>query len=169
MARYVKLNPHKLLPKHDISIWVDHCFTPKFNNSNLLLKNLNFTNKCNIMIFKHSWRNCIYEESEEVLRQKLDKVEIVNSQMQKYRKEGFPPNLGLFETGFIVRRNNELVNRFNDTWSNEVMSYSGRDQLSQMYSSWKTNLSIDRITYGKSCYDNPFLERKKSHSVKLRF
>ena len=30
-ARYLKTNPHKVLPEHDISLWVDHCFTPKFN------------------------------------------------------------------------------------------------------------------------------------------
>ena len=24
-ARYIKLNPHIVLPEHDVSIWVDHC------------------------------------------------------------------------------------------------------------------------------------------------
>jgi hypothetical protein len=168
-ARYIKINPHIVLPNHDISIWVDHCFTPRFENVNSLINNIKFTNNTNIMIFNHSWRSCIYQESEEVLKKKLEKPDIVKNQMEKYKKEGFPFDLGLFETGFIVRRNNDIVNNFNNVWSNEVVNFSGRDQLSQMYSSWKTKVSVDRILFGKSQYDNPFLERKKPHAVKLRF
>jgi hypothetical protein len=169
MARYIKLNPHKVLPKHDISIWIDHCFTPIIDDTNQLLEKLNFKDNTEIMNFKHSWRNCIYDESIEVINQKLDNKDIVVKQIEKYRNEGFPKKLGLFETGFMVRKNNDIVNRFNETWFDEVKNFSGRDQLSQMYSSWVNNLPITQINYGKSCYDNPFLEPKIKHTVKLRF
>jgi len=169
-ARYLKLNPHKVLPDHDISIWIDHCFTPRFDNAHKLLKDmLFFKMKSEIMIFKHSWRTCIYAEAAEVLLQKLDESEVVNNQMTRYMSEGFPQNLGLYETGFIVRNNNEHVNEFNDVWWSELSRGSGRDQLSNMYASWKTKLPISRLEMGKSCYDNPFLEPKVKHVVKLRF
>jgi hypothetical protein len=122
-----------------------------------------------IMIFKHSWRNCIYTEAVEVINQKLDDPSVVKSQMRKYLSENFPPNLGLFETGFIVRNNNEKVNLFNETWWSEVSEGSGRDQLSNVYAAWKTKLPITRLERGESCYNNPFLEPKQKHIVKLRF
>jgi hypothetical protein len=168
-ARYFKVNPHLVLPEHDISIWVDHCFTPQFNNANDLINKMSFTNDKNIMIFKHSWRDCIYKESEEVIKLKLDNQEIVTNQIDRYKKEGFPENLGLFETGFIVRENNKKVNEFNDVWWNEIKNGSGRDQLSNMYASWKTSLKINQLTYGVSCYNNPFLTQKNNHNVKLSF
>jgi len=169
-ARYIKLNPHKVLPEHDISIWIDHCFTPRFNDAYELLKNMSFFKmNSEIMIFKHTWRTCIFSEAEEVLRKKLDEPKIVKSQMRRYMSEKFPQNLGLFETGFIVRNNNEHVNKFNELWWSEVSKGSGRDQLSNMYVSWKTKLPISPIELGKSQYDNPFLEPKKNHTVLLRF
>jgi hypothetical protein len=168
-SRYIKVNPHILLPKHDISIWIDHCFTPKFNNIIELLNNLSFTENDNIMIYKHSWRNCIYEESDEVLKQKLDDVEIVQNQISRYQKEGFPKNLGLFETGFIVRRNNKNISSFNTVWWDEIKNGSGRDQLSCVYAGWKSNVIIKQCNYGNSVYDNPFLSKKNSHIIKLRF
>jgi hypothetical protein len=169
-ARYLKINPHKVLPNHDISIWIDHCFTPRFNNTDKLLKDMLFYKlNSEIMIFKHSWRNCIYTEAVEVINQKLDDPSVVKSQMRKYLSENFPPNLGLFETGFIVRNNNEKVNLFNETWWSEVSEGSGRDQLSNVYAAWKTKLPITRLERGESCYNNPFLEPKQKHIVKLRF
>jgi hypothetical protein len=169
-ARYLKLNPHKVLPNHDINIWIDHCFTPRFDNTIKLLNDmLFFKRKADIMIFKHSWRDCLFAEAEEVLLRKLDEPKVVKQQMKKYMSEGLPQKLGLFETGFIIRNNNEVVNKFNDLWWSEVYEGSGRDQLSCMYASWKTKLPIHRIETGKSCYDNPFLEPKQKHVVKLRF
>jgi hypothetical protein len=162
-ARYIKTNPHIVLPEHDISLWVDHCFKPKFNNAINLIELLLFTENKNIMIFKHSFRSCLYDEAKKIIKEKLDLPEIVNNQILKYRKEGFPSNIGLFETGFIVRRNNDKVNKFNELWWEEIKRGSGRDQLSNMYAAWKTSLKIDRILYGKSCYENPFLTSKIPH------
>ena len=41
-ARYIKLNPHLVLPNHDISIWIDHCYVPRFNNTIELLNEIKF-------------------------------------------------------------------------------------------------------------------------------
>ena len=131
-ARYIKINPHLVLPNHDISIWVDHCYKPKFNNAEEFLKEIGFFNN-NIMSYKHDVRQCIYSESEEVKQQRLDYDDIVNSQMSRYRIEGFPRNYGLFDSGFTIRKYNKVVNEFNDIWWSEVKNFSARDQLSQVY------------------------------------
>ena len=66
------------------------------------------------MSYKHDVRQCIYSESEEVKQQRLDYDDIVNSQMSRYRIEGFPRNYGLFDSGFTIRKYNKVVNEFND-------------------------------------------------------
>ena len=166
-ARYIKINPHLVLPKHDVSIWIDHCFKPKFDNINTLIKNIGFIDK-DIMIYKHSWRNCTYDESIEVLNQKLDSKTLVKSQMDRYLMDGFPKNYGLFETGLIFRKNNQSINNFNNFWWSELNNGSERDQLSLMYSSWKNLIEIKPITYGKSCYNNLFLDKKIKHQVRVK-
>ena len=60
-ARFLKLNPHKVLPKHDISIWIDSCYRPKFIDVKKMLDEINFNES--VMCYKHNERNCIYEES----------------------------------------------------------------------------------------------------------
>ena len=164
-ARYLKINPHLVLPNHDISIWVDHCYVPRFNNTQELLNEINFFNN-DIMCYNHDVRQCIYSESEEVKSQRLDYSEVVNSQMLKYRMEGFPHNYGLFDSGFTIRKNNEKVNEFNNIWWNEVKNFSARDQLSQVYSSWKTDVKIFPIPVGNSIYINKYLNPKIKHPKK---
>ena len=118
------------------------------------------------MSYKHDVRQCIYSESEEVKQQRLDYEDIVNSQMSKYRMEGFPHNYGLFDSGFTIRKNNKIVSEFNDVWWSEVKNLSARDQLSQVYSSWKTGVKISQIPVGLSIYDNKYLNPKIKHPKK---
>jgi hypothetical protein len=162
-ARYIKLNPHIVLPEHDVSIWVDHCYVPKFKSGKQLLKEIGHSN---ISCFKHDVRNCIYSESKEVKKQKLDHQNVVDNQMRRYKIEGFPDNLGLFDSGFTIRSNNQQVKKFNETWWKEVLENSARDQLSQVYSSWKTNIPINSIKIDRSIYHNRYLEPKKPHPKK---
>jgi hypothetical protein len=162
-ARYIKLNPHIVLPEHDVSIWVDHCYVPKFKSGEQLLKEIDHSN---ISCFKHDVRNCIYSESKEVKKQKLDHQNVVDNQMRRYKIEGFPDNLGLFDSGFTIRSNNQQVKKFNETWWKEVLENSARDQLSQVYSSWKTNIPINSIKIDRSIYHNRYLEPKKPHPKK---
>jgi hypothetical protein len=164
-ARYIKLNPHLVLPNHDISIWIDHCYLPKFNNVMELLNEIKFFDN-HIMCYKHDVRQCIYSESEEVKSQRLDYPDIVNTQMSKYRQEGFPYNYGLFDSGFTFRKNSKHVNKFNEIWWDEVKNFSARDQLSQVYSSWKSGVNITQIPIGSSIYNNKYLNPKVKHPKK---
>lgn len=165
IARYIKVNSHSVLPEHDISIWIDHCYKSKTQDFSKLLKDNPFIN---VMCFKHNERNCIYDESVKVLQDKLDYPELVTKQMEKYRQEGFPKNYGLFDSGFTIRRNNDKVKTFNETWWNEIANGSARDQLSQVYSSWKTNTPINNFSVRGNVYGNPYLTGKLKHPKRWR-
>ena len=161
-ARYIKTNPHLVLPSHDVSIWVDNCFKFKFNNSENLLNQIHFKQH-DIMLFKHDVRNCIYDEAKVVKKNNLDIHSVVDEQITKYSKEGFPRQIGLFSTGFMVRKNNEKVNKFNEFWWGQIKQHSGRDQLSQVYSSWVTKTKLTPIINNGDVYNNRFLEPKIKH------
>ena len=59
IARFIKINSHLVLPKHDVSIWVDNCYRTKFDNAQNVLNEISFNNS--VMCYKHDVRNCIYE------------------------------------------------------------------------------------------------------------
>jgi len=157
-SRYLKTNPHKILPDHDINIWFDHVFTPKIKDFKNFLNDIGFEKISN---YKHRFRNCLYDEGGEVIKTKKEYPEIVNNQLNKYKTEGFPINYGLYETGIMIRENTDDMKLFNSIWWSEIKNGSGRDQLSQMYSSWKTGININPITIGNSVYDNSFIAYKK--------
>jgi hypothetical protein len=161
-ARYIKTNPHKILPKHDISIWVDHCFTPKIKDVYQVFNTIGFMDN-DIMCYSHDERNCLYNEAKIVKQLSLEDPTVIDNQMNKYKNEGFPDKLGLFQSGFMFRKNNLNVNKFNDTWWVEIKNGSGRDQLSQVYSSWKNSINITPINNNGSVYNNKFLSVKTKH------
>lgn len=163
IARYVKINSHLVLPSHDISIWIDHCYSPRINNFEKMLKENPFES---IMSYRHDCRNCIYDEAKKIISDKLDYELTVKKQMEKYLLESFPKNIGLFDSGFTVRKNDDKVKLFNDTWWSEISNGSARDQLSQVYSSWKTKVPISSFSVGSSIYSNPYLNPKIKHPKK---
>lgn len=167
-ARYLKINSHIVLPNHNVSIWIDHCFKSKINDANKMLNDLCFENK-NAMIYNHSWRNCIYEEAKECISKKLDSKEVIEKQMREYKKKSFPQNNGLFETGFMIRRYNQDTINFNNLWWQEILNGSGRDQLSQNYAAWITKYKVHPINIGKSQYDSPFIDKKNKHNKIIQF
>jgi hypothetical protein len=157
-SRYLKLNPHNILPEHDISLWIDGNFTSQIENFQEFLNLLDFDKKKEFMLYKHRLRNCTYEESKRVVELGKESVINLNLQINKYKNENFPENLGLFETGFLLRSNSENTKKFNDLWWNEMINGSMRDQISLMYTSWKLNIKLHPILIGNSVYKNPFVQ-----------
>ena len=161
-ARYIKVNSHLVLPEHDISIWVDGCFEPRFDNVEKMLEDMNFGNS-NVMIYKHPQRNCLYDEANVNLQYNRDTPQTVSIQMKRYHSMGFPKNYGLFETGFMIRKNTNRMKLFNEMWWTEIYKNSGRDQLSQMFVSWMSDIEIKPITVGENMDNNEFLHPRRSH------
>ena len=134
--RFVKINPHLLLKEYDISIWVDGNVVLK-GDLNKFVSNT-VKDDCSVYVPKHPSRNCLYAESNAVVRMKKDKSEITNPQMDRYKAEGFPKNYGLLQSNILLRKHNESdCIKLMEDWFNEVKNGSHRDQLSFNYVSWK--------------------------------
>jgi len=133
-ARYVYINSHLFVPEYDYSLMIGGQIRPSDDLNVFADQFMDFSNDFNMM--KHPCRTCIYKEAEIIIRERIDKPENVNPQMDRYRAAGFPENYGLSACGIIGRRNNKLVSEFNEMWWSEVMAGSYRDQLSFDFVRW---------------------------------
>ncbi|MBQ8293836.1 MAG: DUF616 domain-containing protein [Alphaproteobacteria bacterium] len=134
-ARWHKINAHILFPEYDISLWMDGNVSI-LNNHIFDIANKLIANNTKIAIPMHPERNCIYAEAETIKRLHIDHKNIVNREMKKLHRDGYPENNGLSETNIMFRRHNEIISTLN-LWWHMVKNYSKRDQLSYNYAAWK--------------------------------
>jgi hypothetical protein len=127
-ARIFKVLSH-LFVEADYSIWVDGRVFLKVLPDQLI----NLLDDKEVLIFRHPNWDCIYKEAEVVLNAKLDDIEIVEKQMERYKNSGYPENHGLAMTGIIVRKHTDKIKRLNEQWWSEICRGSSRDQLSFNY------------------------------------
>ena len=136
--RYVKINAHKVLPEYELSIWVDGNVLIKENLNTLLEKYVNDKENISVFVPKHPKRNCIYSEANACLSMKKDTAENINSQIEKFEKEGFPKNYGLLQSNIMIRKHlNEDCIKLMEKWFSVLKDGSHRDQLSFNYACWK--------------------------------
>jgi hypothetical protein len=111
-----------------------------------------FLRDSDIAMFKHYKRDCIYDEAKVCKKMKLDDPGIIDRQMAKYKKEGYPAKNGLNEGTIILRRHTKKIEEFNNLWWSEISSGSRRDQLSLNYCLWK--LRLRPATFPLTVYHN---------------
>ena len=167
--RCIKINAHKYLPEYDFSIWVDGSVKLKKDVNEFVEKNCSRKDG-SVFIPSHPMRKCIYEEMNACIRMKKDTEANIKIQREKYLKAGFPKNYGLVQTNIMMRYHNEPdCIRLMETWADELIKYSHRDQLSFNYALWK-NPDVRFVYIDKgTCRTQYFLwdnshGRKKSKS-----
>lgn len=142
VSRFYKINSH-LLPPHDISVYLDG--NMKVNSRLKELVDQFSKSRYHVMMYGHPQRNCTYAEARVCKNINKDDHYFIDKQMEKYRDAGLKENAGLFACGFILRKNTANVEYFNDKWHAELKAGSKRDQLSCVFSAWKTKMNIKRI------------------------
>ena len=127
-ARFVKLHPHIYFPDYDCSIWLDANIGIR-GDVRAFFEYLD--NKSPIGMFVHPFRDCIFVEGVECIKRRKDAPETIDRQLERYRAEGFTENMGLWETGVLVRHHNDLVCiSLMTEWWREIEVGSRRDQIS---------------------------------------
>ena len=183
-AKRYKLLPHRFLKEYDISIWIDIEVKITKDINNLVE---GYLNKSNLAILNHELcgrtvtgnlnvRKCVYEEAKFIKwlgdnhpkKQYKDNIDIINSQVNRYREEGYPENNGLARTTVIFRKHNEDdVVKQSELWWEEMKYGSRRDQIGFNYSAWKQDFNFDYIQ--EDIDDNEFfLYMKKWRQVKRK-
>lgn len=143
-ARWHKLNSHVLFPDAEFVVWFDGSqqIKPIQVREQLVLPHL--TN-CDIATFKHPDRTCVFQELAACVKLKKDNAALMRSQLDEYRKAGYPPFNGLVETACLVRRHTPETISFNKSWWGQIQSYSYRDQLSFNYIAWKLGMKYGHV------------------------
>ena len=171
-----KILPHRYLQDYDISIWIDG--DVKVTSDVDVLVNKYLKDK-DYAVLNHEFcgisttgnlnvRKCIYEEAKFIKwlgdnhprKHYKDNLDIINNQVDRYRKEGYPENNGQARNTIILRRhNNERIIKTMEDWWVEVKYNSKRDQLSFPYVAWKNKLDFNFID--EDIDDNRWFELKK--------
>ena len=164
LSRKIKMLGHPdINDRYDVFVWMDASVIWKKNIQSFVDK---YLKKNNFVAFKHSYRNCIYEEANECVRMRKDTKESVMKHVKFLRKEKFPENYGLCEMTVFICRNEGNVLDTMRLWFDMVCRYSKRDQLSFMYCVWKTNMKLSVIN--ENVWDNEwFTHSKHNHKQKL--
>ncbi len=143
-AKVHKILPHRYFPEAQYSLWIDGSMEVK---SNLPLPQWveAYLGEHDLAVFKHRYRNCLYQEGRTCARQSLDSLETIDRQMRKYFQEGYPLNNGFAVCSVLFRRHTQLVEQFNEIWHREIMEGSRRDQLSFNYAAYKAGLKYAHL------------------------
>lgn len=137
-ARYFKVNSHLVFPQYKYSLWIDGQINLTSNIHELI--SLASSNH-DIAMPKHPERSCIYAEAAACKALGKDNKVIIDKQIQRYEEDGFPKNMGLCASGIILRKHTKRIKEFNETWWNEILNGSIRDQISLNYVLYKLNIN----------------------------
>ncbi|MCD7782113.1 MAG: glycosyltransferase, partial [Methanosphaera sp.] len=151
-ARRYKVLPHKYLDEYDYSIWIDGNFDITGSLKDYIHE---YSRNHKLLAIKHEDRDCIYDEMEACLELEKDTRETMESQINKYKSEGYPEHNGLVASGILFRDHHDRdVIKVMEDWYQEIVNHSYRDQLSFNYVCWKNNFSYDEslIFYPKNEY-----------------
>lgn len=146
---------HKILMPDKDCIWVDGNIKIKIPENELW----DMLGDNDIMVHKHEFRDCVYQEAAAILNYRLDSPDIIARQVERYKKDNYPEHNGLAETGILIRRNTDKVKELNRMWWEEISRCSKRDQMSFDYCCWK--LGIEYATFPKGIRANDIFELRR--------
>lgn len=140
-ARWHKLHVQELFPNATISIWLDDTHRPKGCSRDLV----QWLQDAEIAACPHYSSTSTLDEAFEIIRLQKDEPGRVWRQYRRQMAAGFPDNVGVWETGVLVRKHTPQLQRLNECWWGCVVYGSWRDQLSFPYALWETGLHCSAV------------------------
>ena len=159
-ARSIKILHHLLFPDAKTTVWVDgniDIIGDLFQLTTLL-------DSIPLVTFKHPLRDCAYDEGEACIVAGKDSRDVINKQLERYRKQGYPKNQGLIESNVLIRNpKSEQLRELMETWWREIEAGSHRDQLSFNYASWQTKIAYETIGEDNSRGSSSVFSLRRHH------
>ncbi|WP_158580729.1 glycosyltransferase [Cellulomonas rhizosphaerae] len=132
-SRWPKLLPHRALPDHDVSLYIDNSVGLTRPPSEVL--DVLLDDESPFALVEHSYRGAVAEEMDAVVAVKFDDPARIREQEDHYRV--IAPAALSAQTlwgGMLARRHHDpLVVAAMEIWWEQVLRYSRRDQLSLPY------------------------------------
>lgn len=160
-AKYFKLQPHKVLPNFDASLFIDANTVLCGDLESFLERWLLSTD---FAMWPHPERDCIHDEALTIMyARKSDPLEVAK-QLERYEDLGLELRRGFFEGSFIWRKHNKPeVIKFDDRWWQEVLTYTSRDQVSLYFLLQRESLGIRSLPEGLGTSRNNVIFSKIPH------
>lgn len=141
-SRRLKILGHRWFGRYDKSVWIDACCRLKDLNGAVVDSLLGDSDA---VFFSHPDRKCAFREAKACVDYGKFKDGDADSQLNRYREEGFPEGFGLSCGTFIIRRNTASAIEFSELWWKEFSGGCRRDQICLDYCRWKTGIKTNRI------------------------
>lgn len=130
MARIPKMLPHLLLPEAEVSVYMDGAFTlcapPKQMVEELL-------GDADIALFRHPSNKSFHDERNFYQNLHGFVPTDVENEYQRFCEMNVPVSGDFWAGGFLLRRHNDRVAKFNELWMREFLRGSSNDQFSLYY------------------------------------
>lgn len=139
-ARWVKTHPEELLPGYASSLWIDASISiasSRFYDRFFAME----SSQVAVASIPHPDRHCIYEEMLAVIGRGFERERTALAWGRHLRREGYPRDNGLFETGILYRKHCPEMAASDTLWWQCIEKYSRRDQLSFGYCLWKQGIA----------------------------
>ena len=161
ISRLPKILPHKYLPPHDVSVYIDSSLEMKTPDVRKMIDEC--LEGMDIAMYKHYLRDCVYEEIEYCANTEDRAVDrsLCEKTIEKYRNRNYPKKAGLFENAFIIRHNTDKIRKLNEKWWEEYSKSAERDQFTFMYCLWNLGIVPNTIKYGEQFRINPYTNFSK--------
>ena len=166
--RRFKISPHRYLPAHEMSLYVDGNIDLIRDPAPLFEKYADH----DFSAVPHFWRSCAYQEAEALLAgNKLDDGEkqLLQSQVNRYASEGFPECFGLTENNVLMRKNTANVNKLMEFWWQEFLAGAPRDQLCLSYALWQLGEKVHYMDESPRGKQNYFSIRLHGPETRMNF
>jgi len=144
-AKAIKICSHRYLKNYENSLYVDNSVLLKVPPE-LIFEDFS-TEKFDVCCIRHSYRETVLDEFEEVISSYFDKSNIIVEQFNTYSM--INPEIFFQKPvwgGFLIRKHNksEVIEAMED-WFVQILRYSRRDQLSINYILDKHKLDLNII------------------------
>ena len=155
LSRIVKFQPWRIneLTKYDILIYCDAYWTPtndKYLWNRIFIELLN--SNSGILQSFNPYRNCAYQESIELIKEKKHSVDCGRKTIDLLEKYQLPFNFGLWRNTFLIylAKSNKVKKLFDTLWEfYEKNNYTHRDQPLYSLAVFLTNIIPDEISLKK--------------------
>ena len=141
-AFYYKHMGDDVLKDHDILIWHDANIQLVFDQLPNLIY---FAQHSFLTMFRHPDRDDFYSEAMTSIRVDRDFSLRILRQALYYFFNGMPAHTGMYATGILIKNKNIDSGNFYTMWWEHTLKYSRRDQLSLVYTIYKTKQKINVI------------------------
>ena len=146
LSRILKFQPWKIkeLDDYEILIYCDAYWTP-INNYNFWNKVFNdlINDSCGLIQSKNPYRNCAYDECNELVKAKKHSLKSKNETINFLEENNLPKNFGLWRNTFLIYlpKNDNVRKLFNTFWDiYKDNKYTHRDQPLYSLAVFKTNI-----------------------------